>query len=698
MSEENTPSSGGHVLIAGTGRAGTSFLVRYLTELGLDTELSRHGEAAAWDEAANAGLETVPLAGQSWDLPYVLKFPWTDQMIDQILDDHAIRLEAVILPVRDLSEAAMSRSVVELQALHRAMPWMTEVDQSWEMWGKTAGGVTFSLNPLDQGRLLAVGFHRLVERLIKADIPIVFLAFPRLVEDREYLFQKLRSVLPATIDEQAARDAHQRASDPAKVRIGAELAAGVESTGRAIGPVVQYTSHQQLDAIAIRRELARVREAAQVAAEASDRALQDVRAQADAAAQEGLALRHMLAGTLQALNDEKDRAGREVALVRDDLAAAERQAAAVQQHLAGVQSHLAMVQRHLAAVQNHLNIILNSRSWRLTRPYRRIVEIVRGWRDPSLRRAVSSDEQAVGQEILEPVVAAEIAGPMTERLVTEPVVQGGIGTQAAAPSTGPSGRTPEQLLASLTWTSRDNFLSKRFAFVMSVKRFDGLTRDGVVTLLKSRPLIEIYCKLLGELAPRRVLEVGFFQGGMPLLVADLVPPEKFVGVDRNEPTAALTAMIERAGLSQSIKLYGGISQSDPVTITQIVDAEFQGQPLDLIIDDASHEYENTKKTFEELFGYLRPGGKYVIEDWGWLPWPGEQWQTAKNPFWNQPAMTNLIFEIVMALATLSTATIAQIEVVSHACVIVTRGRALKYGARLDLEASRLACGRVYQLL
>jgi SAM-dependent methyltransferase len=461
---------------------------------------------------------------------------------------------------------------------------------------------------------------------------------------------------------------------------------------------VQYTSHQQLDAIAIRRELARVREAAQVAAEASDRALQDVRAQADAAAQEGLALRHMLAGTLQALNDEKDRAGREVALVRDDLAAAERQAAAVQQHLAGVQSHLAMVQRHLAAVQNHLNIILNSRSWRLTRPYRRIVEIVRGWRDPSLRRAVSSDEQAVGQEILEPVVAAEIAGPMTERLVTEPVVQGGIGTQAAAPSTGPSGRTPEQLLASLTWTSRDNFLSKRFAFVMSVKRFDGLTRDGVVTLLKSRPLIEIYCKLLGELAPRRVLEVGFFQGGMPLLVADLVPPEKFVGVDRNEPTAALTAMIERAGLSQSIKLYGGISQSDPVTITQIVDAEFQGQPLDLIIDDASHEYENTKKTFEELFGYLRPGGKYVIEDWGWLHWPGEQWQTAKNPFWNQPAMTNLIFEIVMALATLSTATIAQIEVVSHACVIVTRGRALKYGARLDLEASRLACGRVFQLL
>ena len=32
-----------HLIIAGTGRAGTSFLVRYLTELGLDTTLARQG-------------------------------------------------------------------------------------------------------------------------------------------------------------------------------------------------------------------------------------------------------------------------------------------------------------------------------------------------------------------------------------------------------------------------------------------------------------------------------------------------------------------------------------------------------------------------------------------------------------------------------------------------------------------------------
>ena len=47
---------GAHLAIAGTGRAGTSFLVRYLTELGLDTHLARHGEDGSWDEVPQCGI------------------------------------------------------------------------------------------------------------------------------------------------------------------------------------------------------------------------------------------------------------------------------------------------------------------------------------------------------------------------------------------------------------------------------------------------------------------------------------------------------------------------------------------------------------------------------------------------------------------------------------------------------------------
>ena len=103
-----------------------------------------------------------------------------------------------------------------------------------------------------------------------------------------------------------------------------------------------------------------------------------------------------------------------------------------------------------------------------------------------------------------------------------------------------------------------------------------------------------------------------------------------------------------------------------------MEGEFADRPLDLIIDDASHEYENSKVCFQELFGYLRPGGKYVIEDWGWLHWPGEEWQTAKSHFWNQPAMTNLVFELVMALGSHHPKIISRIQGPVRLCGCHTR--------------------------
>ena len=58
------------------------------------------------------------------------------------------------------------------------------VEKAWESWGTTAGGTVYSLNPLDQARILAVQFQRLVQQLVEAEVPTtVFLAFPRLVED-----------------------------------------------------------------------------------------------------------------------------------------------------------------------------------------------------------------------------------------------------------------------------------------------------------------------------------------------------------------------------------------------------------------------------------------------------------------------------------------------------------------------------------
>ena len=245
-----------HLLIAGTGRAGTSFLVRFLAELGLETHISRFGEDP-WDDAAQAGLEDLPVAAGLENLPYIFKTPWAYQFIEQMLADSAIAFDAVIIPMRDLVEAAASRSIVQLQAIHGRAPWMAQMDNTWEDWGDTAGGAVFSLNPVDQSRLLAAGFHRLVNRLVQAEVPLIFVAFPRMVQDTDYLIGKLRPVIPASVTLEQARQSHRRVADAALVRVGQELS----QTGELhVLPAASLPTLKELDNIALRRELVRLRD------------------------------------------------------------------------------------------------------------------------------------------------------------------------------------------------------------------------------------------------------------------------------------------------------------------------------------------------------------------------------------------------------------------------------------------------------
>lgn len=243
-----------HLLIAGTGRAGTSALVQYLTALGLETHLAKRSDAD-WYNSAQAGLEDLPFAAP--DLPYVIKSPWSHQVIDQVLADPNIKLDAVLVPIRDLLEAATSRSIVQLQAMHQDAAWMTQMTTTWDQWGSAPGGAIYSVNPIDQERLLAVGFHRLLERVAQADVPIVLLAFPRFAIDPDYLFRQLRAVLPIDISVRRARDVHAATFSPAKVRVGREPASETRLAPN-VGEMAE-PSFAALDNVALKRELERLR-------------------------------------------------------------------------------------------------------------------------------------------------------------------------------------------------------------------------------------------------------------------------------------------------------------------------------------------------------------------------------------------------------------------------------------------------------
>ena len=140
--------------------------------------------------------------------------------------------------------------------MHERHPWMAALDQGWEHYGQTPGGVVYSLNPLDQARILALGFHRLLERLTNADVPIQLLAFPRLALDADYLFRQLRPWLPEALSQDRARENHNTVADPKKVRVSKELK---ETAGPPIGGGPAAPSLDALERAALGRELEKMR-------------------------------------------------------------------------------------------------------------------------------------------------------------------------------------------------------------------------------------------------------------------------------------------------------------------------------------------------------------------------------------------------------------------------------------------------------
>jgi hypothetical protein len=112
-----------------------------------------------------------------------------------------------------------------------------------------------------------------------------------------------------------------------------------------------------------------------------------------------------------------------------------------------------------------------------------------------------------------------------------------------------------------------------------------------------------YLKIAADLGPRAsICEIGVWQGeslrmwkavfplatvcGVDYQTQDRVWPEGTIQVISAQDNPALPGLLKEAGVT----------------------------PLDLIVDDASHQPAQTARTFELLWPLVAPGGYYVIED------------------------------------------------------------------------------------
>jgi hypothetical protein len=110
----------------------------------------------------------------------------------------------------------------------------------------------------------------------------------------------------------------------------------------------------------------------------------------------------------------------------------------------------------------------------------------------------------------------------------------------------------------------------------------------------------------------KLLELGIAKGASLLMWRDYFTKGTIIGLDQNT--------IEIDDPTGRIHQYHG-AQEDTELLSRIVQ-EQAPNGFDIIIDDCSHIGELTRISFWYLFEYLKPGGIYVIEDWGTGYWSG----------------------------------------------------------------------------
>ena len=230
----------------------------------------------------------------------------------------------------------------------------------------------------------------------------------------------------------------------------------------------------------------------------------------------------------------------------------------------------------------------------------------------------------------------------------------------------------------LEWHGEKEFTVNGVKFLCALNDESLKTNDERFVLLKDRGSLESYAEVFSNTQPRTVLEFGIFQGGSPTLFSLWWDLEKFVGVDLCPPVVAFDEFCRGHPAGQRIRAHYGVSQTDKARIDRIILDEFGDSPLDVVIDDASHLYGNTRRTFEIAFPHLRPGGTYVIEDWGWAHWPGRQYFAGEAP------MSALIMELIMSCASRSDA-IGEVRVFG-AFVFIRKGTRMPALTNMSLDS------------
>ena len=156
------------ILITGTGRCGTTFLIMLFSFLDFNTGYNRNNYKSYIFPNCNSGMER-----KYTDNYYLLKNPRFMIDIENILKDKSIKIKNIIIPIRDLKISAESR------VKH----------------GKQPGGLWNAVDELSQIDFYKNILTNYIYISTKYDINTIFIDFDKMINDKTYLFDKLKNIL-----------------------------------------------------------------------------------------------------------------------------------------------------------------------------------------------------------------------------------------------------------------------------------------------------------------------------------------------------------------------------------------------------------------------------------------------------------------------------------------------------------------------
>lgn len=224
----------------------------------------------------------------------------------------------------------------------------------------------------------------------------------------------------------------------------------------------------------------------------------------------------------------------------------------------------------------------------------------------------------------------------------------------------------------LTWLP-DRALLGDLVFRLEPSRGDGWELgDECLGFYKNRQLVEQFDRFWSATGfrPRRMLEIGIWDGGSTAFWHEHLRPERLVAIDLQdrEDSPYFRRYLAANGLEDRVLTRWRTDQADRGALREIVERDLGGE-LDLVIDDGSHLPMPTRASFEALFPLLPPGGLYIVEDWAWEHWP--EFQDPGHAWAGEESLTALVGELVAAAG--SSRTLVRSLAVYEGFVVVERG-------------------------